>query len=285
MAITAEERQVGRRIRLVRNKQGVLQRFAARQMWLSRDQLNRIERGEVAAPFFAGLLFCLLTDLNPLWLAFGDSEERFGFFAFRGANLHRDLNQNAGATFLEILKRHRADFLRFARMHARDQGLYQSPQSISLFRLLYLSRPPQDEHVKNVGTYNVLQGIDPSSIEQVPVTGRRNAALIKDVSKRLLTIQQAPETVDPMRREWPQLRERIQKLVRKRGMRSALARDIGVSRQAINAVLSRKGTHGPSAEYALRLSKWVEIAEAKQQKSAGSAITRPARKTRRKSKV
>ena len=77
---------------------------------------------------------------------------------------------------------------------------------------------------------------------------------------------------------WPALREQVLKLVRQRGMKSVLARDIGVSRQEINALLSRKGTRGPSAEYALRLSKWVEIAEA-QQESAGVSEA-PARKTR-----
>src|SRR6266542_251946 len=274
-----------------------MQRFAARQMWLSRDKLNRIERGEMAVPFFAGLLFCKLTDLNPLFLAFGNSEKRFGFFAFRGADLHRDLNEHPGATFLEILNKHRRDFHIFALGHARDRELNESPESLRLFRALYVLEPPADEKTK-CAMYSVLQDVLDPSVDrqdqeelirhlqgegvQHPIKGTRNPSLIRHISKQLLTIQPVSETVESMRRkEWPQLRERIQKLVRRRGMKSALAREIGVSRQAINALLSRKGTRGPSAEYALRLSKWVEIAEAQQKQSAGVSEA-PARKTPKK---
>ena len=71
----------------------------------------------------------------------------------------------------------------------------------------------------------------------------------------------------------------IRNLVRLRGAKAALARDIGISRQAINALLDKK--YVPSGEFALRLAMWVDWRMAKQKKSAGSVSeAQPARKTR-----
>ena len=110
MALTADEIAVGKRIFLARKEYGVTRRAAAARMWLSYHQLNRIERGEVATPFLPALLFCEFADLNPLWLAFGERESKFGFFIFQGADLQKDLKEHPSATFFEILWRHRWDF-------------------------------------------------------------------------------------------------------------------------------------------------------------------------------
>jgi DNA-binding XRE family transcriptional regulator len=231
VALSSEEAQIGKRIRLVREELGASQVSAARRMLLSRDQLKRIERGEVAVRFFPVLFFCDFTNTNPLWLAFGEPEKRLGFFGVRGGKVSQDLMENPNARFLEIMQTHR-----------------------EIFRSASFFRRPADYSDVNILLTNHLE------------FGKVGSMNLQKVSF------------------WPRLREEIRKLVKQRGMKSALARDIGVSRQAINALLGRK--YAPSAEYALRLSKWVEVAKAQQKKGAGGAsTTQPAQKTRkRKSK-
>ena len=214
----------GKRIRLVRMHYGFSQQHAAERMFLSRDQVNRIERGEVAVHFSPGLLFCQFADLNPLWLAFGEPEKLWGFFYIRSDKLAQDLMARPEPTFLEIMQKYRGVFA-IASIPFTSDG----PE---------LGSVPTNKDVVQLWT-------NPSGDEKL--------GSMKKLRKQSL---------------WPSLRERIQRLVLQRGMKSALARDIGVSRQAINVLLSRKSPYGPSAEYALRLSKWVEIAEAQQKQRA-----------------
>ena len=158
------------------------------------------------------------------------------------------------------------------------------PKHYAYFDRCTSDAPPVNES-KGGATYAVLRPIELSIGYE---TGKGTGSLPESENiNELLTNQLRFGTIGAMRLRktslWPALREQILKLVRQRGMKSVLARDIGVSRQEINALLSRKGTRGPSAEYALRLSKWVEIAEAQQKQSAGVSEA-PARKIRRKSK-
>jgi transcriptional regulator with XRE-family HTH domain len=101
VALAPEEAQIGKRIRLVRKEVGVSQHLAAQQMALSRDQLNRIERGEVAIGCFAALRFCREANINPLWLAFGEPENRFGFFSPDPGHTNDDIRSR----FLQVMQR------------------------------------------------------------------------------------------------------------------------------------------------------------------------------------
>jgi transcriptional regulator with XRE-family HTH domain len=253
VALTAEEADIGKRIRGIRKGHRISQRLAAAQMGLSRQQLDRIERGEVAVRFLPALRFCEFTDTNPLWLAFGEPEVPFRFFWLeydvtceRG---YRPLLNITGiaasqipsdAIFLEVMQRHKKDYQAAAVYQATSDEI---PLSVGL-RVFWDNVRQQLTHERGFGKVGSMK--------------------LQKVSF------------------WSALRERIRKLVRQRGMKSALARDIGVSRQAINSLLSKKRPYVPSAEYALRLSKWVEIAEAQQKQSARGSEA-PARKTRRKS--
>ena len=82
---------------------------------------------------------------------------------------------------------------------------------------------------------------------------------------------------------WLDLRRRLAAVTGGPGVKAQLARELGVSRQAVNEWLSRTA---PSAGLTLRLLQWVTAAEAKQKQSAGSVSdARPAHVTRaRKSK-
>ena len=71
-----------------------------------------------------------------------------------------------------------------------------------------------------------------------------------------------------------ELIESLRRVLSPRGSRSALAREFGISRQAVDNWLSGKSS--PKAEVALRLLDWVRSAEAKQKRSAsGATLTEP----------
>jgi transcriptional regulator with XRE-family HTH domain len=78
---------------------------------------------------------------------------------------------------------------------------------------------------------------------------------------------------------WEVLRNRICKIGSKRGIKTALAKNFGVSQSVVSQWF--KGVTVPTAENALRLLEWVTAEEAKQQKSPGRARTRPERQTRK----
>lgn len=78
---------------------------------------------------------------------------------------------------------------------------------------------------------------------------------------------------------WNELRTRLAAATEQYGARAALAREFGVTPQAVAEWLS--GASSPTAETTLRLLEWVTAEEAKsnQKKRAGSADTRPTLKT------
>jgi len=74
---------------------------------------------------------------------------------------------------------------------------------------------------------------------------------------------------------------RLKNATREVGLKTKLAQKLGVPRQRLNDWLS--GTNVPGGEVVLQMVEWVTAVEAKQQpkKRAGSALTRPALKTRK----
>jgi len=255
--------QLGKRIRLVRKEHRISQRLVAAQVGLSRQQLYRVEQGEVAIGFLPGLRFCEFTNRNPLWLAYGESQNRFGFFwpiptasddprykAFTVATADwtSDSVVAERTTFLEAIERHKDRFST---------------------EMLFLA----------------TSDVNPRWSAGAP---KRIEAPLQRESKEKLTFSKESPRVGSMNLHkevfWPKLRDRISKLVQRRGMKAALARDIGVTRQTINALLKKKRVR--SAEYALRLFKWVEIAEVQQKQRIGvpKAPARKARPTRLKPK-
>lgn len=77
---------------------------------------------------------------------------------------------------------------------------------------------------------------------------------------------------------WKTLRVRVIGATASFGAKARLARELGVSKQVVNAWLTGDGT--PGAENALRLLEWVTAYEAKKE-SLGGADTPPRPKTRK----
>jgi transcriptional regulator with XRE-family HTH domain len=72
---------------------------------------------------------------------------------------------------------------------------------------------------------------------------------------------------------------RLKNATRQHGLKSALARKLGVPPQRLNDWLS--GTSVPGGEVVLQILDWVTAVEVEQKKRAGSALTQPALKTRK----
>ena len=271
------ERQIGERVRAERIHYKLSQGKLAASIGLTRDQLNNVELGRVALRFRAGWNLCLDLDLNPAWLLSGEGD-RYGFVDLGGIEEQaRDYELFSGV--MEDLisedpssaggwpgyEKYREDQLRsqLGREAGSEKELAAKFATLADW-LKYVSPELHSDFWRTI--YN---------------SARDFSRMQSSKRKQYLTHQSAFGKVGSMKLPkvsfWPELRERIRSLVRRRGMKSALARDIGVSRQAINALLSKKRPYGPSAEISLRLLKWVEIAEAQHKKSAGVSEA-PARK-------
>ena len=220
-------------------------------MDLSRDQLRRIERCEVAVRFFPAWEFCRFTDTSPLWLAFGDPEKPSGFVSCANSTVSKD------AGFLEVMRKYgeRYRTLRFLIHSSWFEGA-------AVFSDSYSSLLDAD--------FIQLK----RRAEQVP---KKNLARL--LIKRYLIphMSAAPLT-------WEVLRTILVSKTDSPQAKADLAKYLGVSLAAISQWRSK--ANAPTADKTLRILAWVRRTEAKQKKSAGSVSeTRPARKTQeRKSK-
>jgi len=77
---------------------------------------------------------------------------------------------------------------------------------------------------------------------------------------------------------WEALGKRLSAVTSARGAKAQLARELKVTRQAVDNWLSNKSA--PSAELTLRLLHWVQQAEASPKQNPGSAPAQPGQKTR-----
>jgi transcriptional regulator with XRE-family HTH domain len=251
VALTAEESQIGKRIRLVRKEQGISQRLAAKRMGLSRDQIKRIERGEVAVRFFPAWHFCQLTDTNPLWLASGDPEGRFGFVGCANSSVPGD------ARFLAVMQKYgeRYRTLRhYTHSAMRGAGAVFSDSDAPYLTadFIALNRRTDRGEKKNVGSMPIKRYLITDMAAVVPPT-------------------------------WEDLRAVLARKTESAKAKKALAKRLGVTLAAISQW--RSGASAPTADNALQILNWVRGIEAQQKQSAGSAETQPALKTRkRKSK-
>jgi transcriptional regulator with XRE-family HTH domain len=233
-------------MRQVRAELKFSQDSTARQIGLSRDQLNRIERGEVAVRFFPAWHLCRLANLNPLWLAFGGTEEKEGFVAC-GNNV-----VPPEAPFFEVMVLC-GDLYRKYR---------QDPLSLE----------------RRIGTDSVfiperLQDLSGGVIVRVPafaLGSGKEAQKILELESRKHNLRQMLDQVS----NWAELRKLLLSETATPGAKTSLARHFKVTTQAVSQWLS--GKTKPSADTALRLRDWLLNKNHPTKQSAGSAATRPA---------
>ena len=232
-------------MRSVRTEQGLSQNVVASRMGLSRDQVKRIERGEVAARFFPAWNFCQFADTNPLWLAFGDPEPRFGFVECANSNV------DDNASFLEVMQRYgeRYRTLRFLTHSSwfESGSVFSDTKSVLTASYIELDRRPEDKAKRNLAD--------------------------TAVKHYLILHMLAPPT-------WEELRTILVSKTALPDAKADLARYLGVSPAAVSQW--RSGASAPTADNTLRILAWVNGSEAESNKKrAGSAETRPALKTRK----
>jgi transcriptional regulator with XRE-family HTH domain len=247
MAIAPQAEEISRRIRELRLDRGISQRLAAANMGLSRDQLRRIERGDVAVRFFPAWNFCQFTNINPLWLAFGDPEPKHGFVECANSNVPDD------ATFHSVLQAYGEQYRTFrflTHQSWRAAGdVFSDKNPILRASFIVLNRRDNPEGGKSVADRDVIQHY-----------------LIHEMVEALLN--------------WNALRRVLRIETQTSEAKAELARRLRVTLSAISQW--RSGASAPTADKALRLLNWaVGRIEARQRKGAGRADTRAARKTRR----
>jgi transcriptional regulator with XRE-family HTH domain len=220
-----QEVAIGKRIRLVRTEKTLGQRATALQMGLSRDQLNRIETGTVAPRFFAAWNFCQFTDTNPLWLAFGDAEGRFGFVACANSNVSYE------ARFLEVLQTYgeRYRTLRWLTHSSWFEigSVFSDSESLLSADFIELKRRVQQDHKKGVGKPSI---------------------------KHYLIAEMAPESLT-----WEKLRSLLGARTVSQEAKLALSKHLGVSLAAVSQF--RTGASAPTADNALKILSWLRSVE------------------------
>src|ERR1700719_1229433 len=97
---------IGQRLRSVRIEARLSQRALASQAKLSRQQVDRIERGKAVAKFEAMLEVCHFLDVNPLWLGFGKPEEKLRFVVWPFTDIE-------GRSFIDALTELRTEYAEY----------------------------------------------------------------------------------------------------------------------------------------------------------------------------
>jgi transcriptional regulator with XRE-family HTH domain len=237
---------------------------------LSRDQLASVELGRVALRFATGLSLCRVMNLNPLWLAFGETQFQTWFVPYEFAPMAPT------DSFSEVMTRYREQYRKaveaeLRRMREQPYLLGKSPlwdQLLLLWnvRLSDLDSETLRRHVRSLATAYLLV--------------KNSLTMFPGGADSVLSMKASPYATS----RWKRLQRRLQAATRKRGQKAALARDLRIKHRQVVTAWLKHSTRGPSAEATLRLLEWIEKFErdqSREKKRAGSAETRPALKTRK----
>jgi transcriptional regulator with XRE-family HTH domain len=246
------------------------QRLFAFSFGWSAQQLKRIEAGEVAPRFGPVWNLCFMAQLNPLWLAFGEPYLRYGFSSFPVFEKHPELTPEA--PFIDVMRVIGAEYktendkLEWGARStsAKRPDMFVFRESLAELTAKFAERIPQAEQQRFMAY--LVACADRFVARKAISTKTIDTALNIQNKWRLMATSR--------KSHWKQLRKEVAAATAKRGSRAALARDLGVSPQALNEWL--QGRSAPPAEQTLRLLQFVRAAEAQQKQSAG-ALT-PARK-------
>jgi hypothetical protein len=232
------EREIGARVRAARMAFRVSRGGLASLLVSTEDQLTNVELGRSALRFRPGWSLCYEFDLNPFWLAEGRQPVR----GFREINT--DLMED-GDLFSEAIA-------------GLSQRILEEGKQVNT---------PVNEWMSSIGiagTTEFWRRID----ENAKLLGQ----IVKSKVKPHLTLNPRRTILGAMSLHraslWPRLRKRLTRILARRGMKAALARDVGVTRQAVDAWLSksRRLPAAPSAEITLRVLEWVRVAEQQRDK-------------------
>lgn len=291
-----QDRLVCQRIRLCRIDSRYSQQALAREIGVSRDQLKRIEEKRVAPRFWPTLRFCRLLNINPLWLALGPAIDAHEWTDVADGDVEV-LNVPENALFTHAMRSPELMKLFFRKPMARralpkrgkvgfdDQIEYlarfwkphvRPTQEREFFS--YLASAANEYFHRRIGVQEARKRCATQSSAEVHHFPKVD--LVRALQEKLDTDYIKQYLMPSMAKKgalWKNLQRHLRAATRRYGAQAELARKVGVTPQAVAEWLS--DASAPTADNALQILYWVTEDEAKQKQGAGSAVTRPARKT------
>jgi transcriptional regulator with XRE-family HTH domain len=265
--VPPRELEICRRIRHVRLTLHLTQGEMAKRLFITRERLSTYEYGRVSVPYDVGNRFCSVFSINQRWLAEG--KEPVTYYLAVQPKLISSPRMLFSTAYEKILKPHVENHLLKlsedwgvaveeidATMESTGSFIYPIGEgSEDRFRL-YLS----DLVLGFASTLPVALKAEfylsiKSQIERFKLAHQRDIQKFIESEKETGSFQTMPDN----RRYWKSILERLRKATDRRGAKAHLAKDLGITRQAIYKWFSGKGE--PSVEVALAALDWLEQCE------------------------
>jgi DNA-binding phage protein len=240
---------------------------------IPRERLASYESGRVLVPYYVGSVVCQVLSVNQRWLAEGKLPMAYCApvqFSYYKSHDGRMLFSEAYERFLKgPVEAYLKDLQNLTGMDVSQMGetlnpadkfdVTENPHLSNLFGAI-------DFMVKKTAVsvpaelfpayYKALRNAD----EEFFVSHQGEiSALSAKKSFDELYVTSSLHSVMNQASLWEQLLARLEKLTAKRGAKAKLARDLGLTQQAVTKWFSRTGE--PSAEVVLKLLEWIKKAE------------------------
>src|ERR1039457_4626870 len=253
------------RLAVVRRQLDLSQDNLAAVVGITRDQLANIETGRTVLNFDIGWKICRHLNVDPLYLASGIGT----VMPFHNVDLE-GRNISGSESFRMVCASQLGEELEFSRALSGNKQLFAEFQADAL-------APAYERAISGIVKAFLAEAppeIRPLALEHIA----RSLREFLDVhgKRQLLTDVAATGNVPPVKSTMANLLDRLNKATSQRGMKSKLAKVMGVSLSNVSQWLS--GEREPGGETTLRLLQWVEQQENKQE-CPGGAETPPERKT------
>lgn len=250
------ERQVSVRLGAIRRFRGKSQAELAAEAGLTRDQLANIESGRTHLRFLAGWNACRALDTDPWYLATGEEPQgpfhelniepyrpevdTMGFLEVCGLYLREDLIVARHATYQAQKSARQQHF------HERERIAVEQVGELVRCYLHQIPPSTRDALIKRL-----TESFEAFLREQEIVRG-------KNQNQELTNVSESGKH-EGVRSPMANLLERLNRATQERGMKSKLARFMGVPLANVSQWLS--GEREPGGETTLRLLQWVEQQE------------------------
>jgi transcriptional regulator with XRE-family HTH domain len=260
-----QDREVCDRIRRCRIDSHYSQKALAGDIGLTRNQLNRIERKQVAPRFLPAWRFCRLLNINPLWLAYGPVFDGRGYTDMPVDDIP------PSALFTAVMQDQR--------FRSRLPSAPRPEPQRSRRSLIAMSFDDFLRHVVRPWK-SFLRPTETPRFFNYMVCAAQEYFAHRDLDSFTVKSYLADMTAIPL--SWATLKRRLRRATQKPKAKAELARRFKVTTAAVSQWLSPNSLIAPKADTALQLLEWVAAEEAQQKQSAGVSEA-PARKTRGKS--
>lgn len=248
------------RLAVVRRQLDLSQDNLAAAVGITRDQLANIETGRTVLNFEIGWKICRHLNMDPLYLASGIGD----LMPFHNVDLE-GRNVLGSESFRMVCATQLREELEFSR--ALSRALSGNKQLFAEFQADALA-PAYERAISGIVKAFLAEAspeIRPLALEHIA----RSLREFLDVhgKRKLLTDVTATGNVPPVKSTMANLLDRLNKATSQRGMKSKLAKVMGVPLSNVSQWLS--GEREPGGETTLKMLHWVQEQE-RQQNTLGS---------------